>query len=184
MSDSKNALATLSKRNGYLHATFTRSFTHGQQTVWNLLTNPQRYGEWLAPGAIELKTGGAVKLTFPGSGTVIDSIVSAYEPPRLIEYSWSSPGQPNRPVRWVLAAKDGGTQITLTVSVSDAEDIARTCAGWEAHLAMLQAALAGAPIPFPFELFKSTRETYKGKTADLVYRSSRVYRNPNTSNIS
>ena len=50
----------------------------------------------------------------------------------------------------------------------EAEDIARTCAGWEAHLAMLQAALADAPIPFPFELFKATRETYKGKAAALV----------------
>lgn len=168
MSDSNNALASLSKRNGYLHGTFTRSFTHGQQTVWNLLTNPRRYSEWLAPGTIELKTGGAVKLTFPGSGTVIDSIVSAYEPPRLIEYSWSSPGQPNRPVRWELQAEGSGTRVTLTVSAPEAEDIARTCAGWEAHLAMLQAALADAPIPFPFELFKATRETYKGKAAALV----------------
>jgi len=51
--------------------------------------------------------------------------------------------------------------------VPQTEDIARTCAGWEAHLMMLLAAIEGVPIKFPFERFKSTREAYKAKAAAL-----------------
>ena len=93
--------------------------------------------------------------------TVIDSIVSAFEPPRLLEYSWSSAGEPLRPVRWGTTPENAGTRLTLTLAVPDTEDIARACAGWEAHLQMLLAAIEGVPIKFPFERFKETRAAYK-----------------------
>ncbi len=38
--------------------------------------------------------------------------------------------------------------------------IARSCAGWEAHLMMLLASIEGVPIKFPFERFQSTRARY------------------------
>ena len=170
MTDTNEALGTLSRANNYLHGRLERVFARDQQTVWNLLTTPQKLAQWLAPGTIELKPSGAVKLNFADSGTVIDSSVTAFDPPRLIEYSWSSPGQPSRPVRWETQAINGGrsTSIALIVSVPEVEDIARTCAGWEAHLAMLLAALKGAPIKFPFERFKAAREAYKAKVAALA----------------
>ena len=97
-----------------------------------------------------------------------DSSVSAIDAPHLLEFSWSSPGQPVRPVRWELAAELGGTRATLTVSVPHSENIAATCAGWEAHMQMLQAAIEGAPIKFPFETFKATREGYRALAAALA----------------
>jgi len=170
MIDANEKLGTLSRVNNHLQGRLKRTFEHDQQTIWNMLTEPQRVAEWLAPGAIELKLGGVVKLNFADSGTVIDSTVTAFDAPRLIEYSWSSPGQPSRPVRWETQAINGGrsTSIALIVSVPEVEDIARTCAGWEAHLAMLLAALKGAPIKFPFERFKTAREVYKAKVAALA----------------
>jgi hypothetical protein len=54
------------------------------------------------------------------------------------------------------------------VRVPDNEDVARGCAGWEAHLMMLLAAAEGVPIKFPFERFKSTRESYKVIAAALA----------------
>lgn len=56
---------------------------------------------------------------------------------------------------------------TLTVAVPQSEDIARACAGWEAHLMMLLGAIEGVPMKFPFERFKTTREAYKAKVAAL-----------------
>ena len=85
----------------------------------------------------------------------------------LFRSSFSNAGEPLRPVRWETAPTDGGTQVTITVTIPSSEDIARTCAGWEAHLAMLEAVLKGAPIPFPFETFKNAREAYKAKAAAL-----------------
>ena len=173
MTDGNDELGVLSRDKGYWYGRLERFLEHDQQAVWTMLTDPQKLAEWLAPGTIELRAGGAAKLNFTDSGTVIDSSVSAIDAPRLLEYSWSSPGQPQRPVRWESRAgrpgraENGGTRLTLTVGVPEGEDIARACAGWEAHLMMLLAAIEGVPIKFPFERFKTTREAYKEKVAAL-----------------
>lgn len=168
MTDTSQAPGTLSRAGDYLQGRLERTFTQDQQALWRMLTLPEQLPQWLAPGSIELRVGGAAKLNFADSGTVIDSAVTVIDAPRLIEYSWSCAGQPLRPVRFELQAVNGGAHLTLTVRVPQSEDIARTCAGWEAHLMMLQDALEGAPIKFPFERFKTTREMYKAKAALLA----------------
>lgn len=142
---------------------FVRQFDHPPQMVWAALTQPARLAQWLAPGEIDLRPGGAVRLDFGDSGVVIDSTVMAYAPGRLLEYSWSGPGDPLRPVRWELEAAECGVRLTLTLQLPITEDIARACAGWEAHLEMLAAALEEVPIKFPFETFKTRREAYKAE---------------------
>lgn len=167
MTDANEDLGVLSRVGGMLQGRLERLFDHEPAAVWAMLTAPEKFAQWIAPGTMELRLNGAVKINFADSGTVIDSTVTAFDAQRLIEYSWSSPGQPSRPVRWELQPAGSGTKLVLTVTVPDNEDIARTCAGWEAHLMMLLAAIEGVPIKFPFERFKSTREAYKAKAAAL-----------------
>jgi len=167
MTATNEELGTLTRAGGRWHGRLERFLEHDPQTVWRMLTEPERFPQWLAPGTIELRRGGAAKLNFTDSGIVIDSVVTAWDPPRLLEYSWSGPGEPERPVRWETQAAPGGTRLVLTVSVPDTEDIARACAGWEGHLMMLLAAVEGVPIKFPFERFKSTREAYRAQVAQL-----------------
>jgi uncharacterized protein YndB with AHSA1/START domain len=140
---------------------FERVFDHPPQRVWAALTIPSWLVQWLAPGAISVRLGGTVMLDFGDSGVVIDSVITAFAPGRLMEYSWSGPGEPLRPVRWELTAAQNGTCLTLTLELPACEDIARSSAGWEAHLDMLAAALEGVPIKFPFQRFKACREGYK-----------------------
>lgn len=135
------------------------------EEVWAALTEAARLPQWLAPGHIDLVPGGAVRLDFADSGIVIDSAVTAIEPQRLLEYSWSGPGEPARPVRWALEPIGPTTDLTLTLTVPAAEDAGRAAAGWAAHLDMLAAALAGVPIKFPFELFKAARDAYRAELA-------------------
>jgi uncharacterized protein YndB with AHSA1/START domain len=156
-------LGTIRRAGGTVEAQLERRFAHDQSTLWKALTDPSRFVEWLAPGEIALAKGGAAKLSFVDSGTVIDSTVSEIDPPRLLEYSWSGPGEPLRPVRWEIVPEDGGARLILTLRVPEGEDAARACAGWEAHLEMLAAALEGVPVKFPFDRFKETREAYKAK---------------------
>jgi hypothetical protein len=101
-----------------------------------------------------------VKLDFRDSGIVIDSAVSAFDPGYLLEYSWSSPGEPSRPIRWELDPIAAGTLLQLTLSIPASEDVARACAGWAAHLDMLCATLEGVSIKFPFQTFKDARVHY------------------------
>ena len=158
--------ATIEHVDGYYEARFQRFIEHAQDEVWSMLIEPSKFVLWLAPGEIEPRTGGSAKLDFADSGIIIDSRVSAYEAPALLEYSWSGPGGPLRPLRWEIETVQGGTLLTLTLRSPEDEDIARTCAGWEAHLMMLMAAIEGLPIKFPFAHFMATREIYKQMLAD------------------
>ena len=65
---------------------------HKQEAVWQMLTESPQLVQWLAPGSIELREGGRVHIDFGDSGVVIDSTVLAFDPPRLIAYSWSGDG--------------------------------------------------------------------------------------------
>lgn len=161
MTDTNEDLGTIVKDGAYYKATLSRVIEHDVKSVWEMLTNPDRFVDWLAPGKIELAEGGAAKLNFEDSGIVIDSVVSKYKENSVLEYSWSSGDEPLRPICWQLETVDGGTLLKLILDVPEDEDVARSCAGWEAHLMMLLAAIEGVPIKFPFERFVSTREAYK-----------------------
>jgi uncharacterized protein YndB with AHSA1/START domain len=161
MSQDEFELRTVTRVGPCFEARIDRVLEHGQTAVWNMLTNPSMLPQWLAPGDISLSKGGAAKLSFPESGTNIDSVVTEIDTPRLIEYSWSSPGEPERPLRWEVTAIEGGARLSLTLRIPNTEDIARACAGWECHLEMLAAALEDVPIKFPFQRFKAAREAYR-----------------------
>ena len=150
---------------GRVRARFALTLDNHQDEVWRALTRPDWLVEWLAPGGIDLRPGGAVDLAFRDSGVVIASTVMAFEPQRLLEYSWSGPGEPQRPVRFELTPEGPATHLAVSLSVPEVEDAARAAAGWAAHLDMLAAVLAGAPIRFPLPVFRAARELYQRRLA-------------------
>ena len=163
---------TFTARGDAVEARLTRILDNTPLEVWSALTQPDRLVEWLAPGAIELREGGAARLDFADSGIVIDSQVTVIEPPRLLEYSWSGPGEPPRPLRWEVEPTADGVRLNLTLLTPAGEDAGRACAGFAAHLDMLAAALAGVPIKFPFERFKAARDAFRAQLAPLAQPSS------------
>jgi uncharacterized protein YndB with AHSA1/START domain len=130
---------------------------HGVAPVWAGLNPPARVCQWGAAGQKEQRPGGAVRIEFQLSGAPIDSRITAFDPPWLLEYSWSSPGGPERPLCWSLEEHGTSTRITLALSLEDSDDAAKACAGWAAHLEMLAAFLEGVPISFPLQQFKAYR---------------------------
>ncbi|WP_368639661.1 SRPBCC family protein [Castellaniella ginsengisoli] len=161
MSDDDFHPGTIQRRDRGFEGRLERCYAQDPAAVWAMLTEPRYLAQWLAPGTIELRRGGAVRIDFVDSGIVIDSTVMALEPQRILEYSWSSGQQPERPIRWELAAQAGGTRLTLSVRLPADEDVAKACAGFEGHLAMLAAALEGVPVRFPLELYLRARQHYQ-----------------------
>lgn len=151
---------TLRHSGDTIEGRLVRRFGHRREELWNMLTDPVKLAQWLAPGSIEPCVGGEVRIDFHDSGVVIDSVVLEFEPPHVLAYSWGSRDDPHRPLRWELDEDGSGTSLTLTVRLPTGEDAARACAGFEGHLEMLAAALEGVPIKFPVDLFRQAREDY------------------------
>lgn len=145
--------------NGAFEVRLGRFLSHDRATVWSMLTDAQHLPQWLAPGTIEPRPGGRVRIDFAESGATIDGTVRAIEPLARLEYNWGSGDEPERPLCWQLEAVGDATRLTLTLRLPAGDDVARACAGWDAHLEMLQAALEGVPIRFPVDRFRSVRRT-------------------------
>lgn len=166
MSEDGLKLGTITKHGDGYQGRLERRFDHPPAAVWRMLTESQPMAQWLSAGTIEQQLGGKVRIDFIDSGTVIDSKITAFEEGRLLEYSWSSGDEPERPLRWTLNPTPGGTQLVLGVGVPAGEDAAKACAGFEGHLDMLAAALEGVPIKFPFETYKDARAGYAAMLGD------------------
>lgn len=138
-----------------------RYYSHAPGIVWAMLTEPAQMAKWLAPGTIDLRQGGAVRIDFADSGVVIDSKITDLDAQRVLEYSWSSGQQPDRPLRWVLTPESDGTRLSLSVRLPVDEDAAKACAGFDGHLDMLAAALEGVPVKFPLALYLQARKHYQ-----------------------
>jgi len=127
---------------------FERHLLHPVEKVWAALTDPARRAQWFAPGEIELRLGGRVSLAFTDGEGVIDGRVTAIEPPRLLEFTWTDQGNDVGFVRWELIAEDGGTRLVLTHNLpgSDREFCLPALAGWHSLLDKLAALLDGQPF--------------------------------------
>ncbi|CBL45545.1 Hypothetical protein HDN1F_19620 [gamma proteobacterium HdN1] len=147
---------------GTLHRVFEGKT---REAVWKMLVEPAGIAQWLAPGTIDAKKGGRANISFEDSGIKIDSEVVEYEANQKLAYSWSSGTEPIRLLQWALSDDASGTALTLTVGTPAGEDAAKACAGFEAHLEMLAAALEGIPVKFPFNLYKDARAAYSEQIA-------------------
>ena len=168
MAEAEYLTAKFTRRGDRVVAGLSLTLDARLDEVWTALTAPECLVRWLAPGAIELRPGGAARLAFADSGIVIDSTVTAVEPLSCIEYSWSGPGEPLRPIRWDLEAVGARTRLDLTLTLPAGEDVARSTAGWAAHLEMLAAVLAGAEMRFPFPTFQAARAAYGEQLAVMT----------------
>ncbi len=167
MTESAYLTARFTQFAGGVRAEWRLTLDNHLEEVWSALTDSAELPKWLAPGEIELREGGAARLDFGESGAVIDSRVTAFAPLRLLEYSWSTPGEPTRPLRWDLEPLGPTTVLTLRLTVPAGEDAGRAAAGFAAHLEMLQAALIGIPTKFPFAVFKAARDAYREQVEQL-----------------
>lgn len=160
MSDEAIQPANFTRQGDQMIVRFQLTLDNHVDEVWAALTRSDQLARWLAPGEIEPRVGGAARMDFGDSGIVIQSTVSAFEPGRLLEYSWSGAREATRPLRWELEPMGAACVLTLTLTTPASEDPDRAAAGWAAHLEMLAATLAGVSIHFPYTLFKAAREAY------------------------
>jgi uncharacterized protein YndB with AHSA1/START domain len=104
------------------------------ERVWALITESEHFGSWFADSGaeIDLRPGGAMKLSWEEHGTVL-ARVERVEPPNLFAYRWANatdtePSEGHSTlVEFSLAPEEDGTRVRVVESgfagldTSDAE---------------------------------------------------------------
>jgi hypothetical protein len=86
----------------------------------------------------------------------------------LLAYSWSAGDDPERPLEWRLEPEGENTRLTLTLSLPDDDLVPIACAGWDAHMEMLMAALEGISIHFPADRFRQARASFESMVREQL----------------
>ncbi|WP_156929985.1 SRPBCC domain-containing protein [Arthrobacter sp. 35/47] len=110
---------------------FEMRFNAPARVLWKHLTEPDKLKYWF-PCQLEIspRPGAVVTFKFPGQRAMEGTVLEA-EKPRLLAYTWDE-----EVLRWEIEDDDdGGSLLTLTNTLSEGQDLARTAAGW--HLTLM-----------------------------------------------
>lgn len=122
--------------------TFTRDLPASAELVWRLLTDPADRATWLFDGTIEPRVGGVVDLF--DSDHNVTGRVTAWDPPKLLSLTWSSPDAPHGEVRFELTDITPETcRLRVVHSVGGGARPRSLAAGWHTMLDRLHQGLTG-----------------------------------------
>lgn len=83
--------------------------------VWAALTEPEILKNWLGNVEVEPKLGGKYVIHFRETSVVMSGAICAFEPERLLEYTWlENFGMPQSVVRWEMLSEETGCRLRLT----------------------------------------------------------------------
>ncbi len=160
---------------------FVRQLPGTVERVWAFLTESEQRSRWLAGGTMDLRVGGRVELVFnhvnitPHSEPVPEKYraaacghpmtgrITRCEPPRVLAYTWGEADGSDSEVTFELTPETAGsTRLVLTHRrLGDNRDmILSVSAGWHAHVAILIARVADAPVPPFWSVHAKLEEDY------------------------
>jgi uncharacterized protein YndB with AHSA1/START domain len=123
---------------------FERVYDYRPEELWAALTEPEQLRGWLGEVEIDLRVGGRVVIRFGDTaGEITEGRIRALEPPRVLEYDWTYPGETDSVLRLELEPRGEGTLLVLDHRRLPEPAAAGYGAGWHSHLDALQALLAG-----------------------------------------
>jgi uncharacterized protein YndB with AHSA1/START domain len=139
-----------------------RRFDHPVEKVWEAITQPEKIKEWFAEIEMDYELGGRMEIHFTNSAgnSKVGKIIEIKEP-KLFEYIWDI--DLNEMLTFELKPTDEATELTLTHIIHDPQHMPSIIGGWESHFDMLEAALDGKPIGFPWNKWESIKNEYSEK---------------------
>ena len=152
------------------------------ERIWAYLTQADKRRQWLADGDMELRAGGAVRLVFRHAnftdeapparycemnenGVAAEARILECDPPRVLAMTWPGDGE-DSVVRFELFPD--GNEVLLVVThtrLADLDAMANVSSGWHAHLAVLEAVLAGTATPPFWSRITALEADYKERFA-------------------
>jgi uncharacterized protein YndB with AHSA1/START domain len=124
---------------------FERIYDYRPSELWAALTEPEQLRGWLGEAEVDLRIGGRVVIRFGETeDQIAEGTIRELDPPRVLEYDWTFPGETDSVLRLELEPRDEGTLLVLDHRRLPADAAAGYGAGWHAHLDALDAMLARA----------------------------------------
>ena len=115
--------------------TFERRLDRPIDKIWAALTIPERVAHWCGNAAeIDLHVGGVYRIFWPEGMGVMNGVIIALDPPRLLEHTWHEPtvNAPPSKVRWTLSPDGDGCRLRLEhiFSEIDRNSVTEFAGGW------------------------------------------------------
>lgn len=146
---------------------FDRVIARPVAKVWAAISDPALLKNWLGDVEVEPRVGGKFVIHFRNSKVFMTGKITAFEPERVIEYTWlENYDMPQSLVRWELAPEGSGTRLKLTHTVPpDAmkKDTVEFLGGWHQFLDVLPDAVDGKFVPYGYEDEKRIAAEYRAK---------------------
>lgn len=145
------------------------------ERVFDYLSKPELLSKWLMPAMLEARVGGRIQLKsepIPESiaappehkpqECLIRGIITHYDPPRLISYSWNETNYAvSTEVKFELEERGDEVFLVLTHSRLPASFMAAVAAGWHTNLETVLALLTGETPSEFFSRFNPRLEQYQ-----------------------
>lgn len=159
MENNDSSFGTIQEESdGTVTVQFVRELPDSPARVWRALTEPEEARTWFTAMELEPRVGGSITLDFGEEGFAAGEI-TGWEPPYLLEYTWTEEGHTSR-VRWELADSESGTQLRLTHRGLPGNLRSEYGAGWHDFLDRLVAHMAGSEPSSPWESFEVLLNEY------------------------
>lgn len=136
------ALGTFEPRGDHIDVRFERHYPRPVETVWAALTDPVRLADWMGVSHVEPHAGGRIEMMVDARHPMTGHIV-VWDPPKVLEFTWSNTHAPESVVRYELAPAPDGTKLIFTHRGMPYENSALMLPGWHDLLARLGDRLEG-----------------------------------------
>lgn len=147
---------------------FERLYDATAEELWAALTDPERLAGWLAHvSRFELVPAGDVEIDFGDSEEErVSGRIRTLEHERVLEYTWTYPGESESVVRFEIVPREHGVLLVLDHRQLSWEAAAGYGAGWQAHLDVLGAHLSGQTLAWA-DRYRELRPHYDEQLAAL-----------------
>ncbi|WP_332689994.1 SRPBCC family protein [Devosia sp.] len=152
-------LGTFERQGEHIDVRFERHYPRPVETVWSALTDPARLADWMGASLVEPRVGGRFELMVDGSHPMTGR-VRVWEPPHVLEFSWSNTHAPDSVVRYELEQQGGTTRLVFTHQGMPYANSALMLPGWHDFLAHLGRLLDGSAPPVDLNGWRRMQAVY------------------------
>jgi uncharacterized protein YndB with AHSA1/START domain len=152
-------LGAFERRDDRIDVRFERYYPRSIDKVWSALTDPKRLEDWMGVARVEPRVGGRYDLMLDGPHPMAGRIL-VWEPPQVLEITWSNADAPDSIVRYELSREGDGARLIFTHKGMPYVSSALMLPGWHVFLARLGSLLDGAAPPRSKQSWREMQAIY------------------------